>query len=187
MVQQHLDADPDNEFPLSIWVHHREVALALAEQLEELGVTYGMIDGDSTTNARQRAVDDFQNGAIRVVIASITAAGVGVTLTRGCDALFVEVDWNSAIVAQAIDRHHRIGQERPVLARILVAMNTLDERIQKILAEKDRITEKITGDDAAKVSMAEKLLENMDHGKDLISPQELVRQLVTEVLKHRRR
>ena len=179
MIADHLAADPENEFPLVVWVHHAEVANAIAEQMEELEVPYGMIVGGVSDKKRNEAVDKYQAGELRVMIASLTAAGVGVTLTRGCDALFVETDWTPANVTQAIDRQHRIGQERPVLARTLIAMNTLDERIQKIQHIKQTVAGKVTGDDQANVALLTQ--------QGLVTPQEIIRELAANVLAARKR
>ena len=179
MIAEHLAADPENEFPLVVWVHHAEVANAIAEQMEELEVPYGMIVGGVSDKKRNEAVDQYQAGELRVMIASLTAAGVGVTLTRGCDALFVETDWTPANVTQAIDRQHRIGQERPVLARTLIAMNTLDERIQKIQHIKQTVAGKVTGDDQANVALLTQ--------QGLVTPQEIIKELAANVLAARKK
>lgn len=146
LVLAHVAEDPNVERPLVVWVHHREVAAALVDALTDKSVPVRLLVGGQSEVERQASIDDFQAGLVPVLVASITAAGVGVTLTRGCDALFVEPDWSAALVAQAVDRQRRIGQQRTVFARTLVALGTLDERVQEVMAEKEFLLESVAGD-----------------------------------------
>lgn len=136
--------------PLIVWVHHRSVGQAMFEALpEEIGLS-AMISGETSDDERDRIAEMFQAGRIAVLVASIMKAGVGLTLTRGSDSLFVELDWTPANMIQAEDRQHRHGATaESIYIRQLVAANTLDEIIQNVLARKFEILEKAIGDDAA--------------------------------------
>ena len=125
--------------PLIVWCHHRRVTKALIDSAKKLKVPTAAIWGDTKPSEIPKIVDSFQAGEIAVLICSITAAGVGITLTRAADALFVETDWTPALVQQAIDRMRRIGQSRSMIATTLVAEDTLDQRIHGQLAEKTQI------------------------------------------------
>lgn len=146
-----LDTHPAGEDglfaePLIVWAHHREVMDALIETVEDMGVkNFGVIRGGMATEDVSRMVDDFQEGRLPVLLASIHAAGVGVTLTRATVAIFVETDWTPAIVAQAQARIHRIGQTRDTLCVTLVAPGTLDETIMRILGEKSKVLTPVLG------------------------------------------
>ena len=146
-----LDTHPAGEDglfaePLIVWAHHREVMDALIETVEDMGVkNFGVIRGGMATEDVSRMVDDFQAGRLPVLLASIHAAGVGVTLTRATVAIFVETDWTPAIVAQAQARIHRIGQTRDTLCVTLVAPGTLDETIMRILGEKSKVLTPVLG------------------------------------------
>jgi len=131
--------------PLVVWTHHNAVSEAMAAAVPEAVGDARVIMGGTSNSARTRIVDDFQAGLVPVLVASITAAGVGITLTRGCDALFVETDWTPALVQQAEDRCHRIGSDRPVTVTTMVAPGTLDEQVQKVLADKGEILEAFMG------------------------------------------
>src|ERR1035437_9634125 len=85
---------------------------------------------------QNRLVGDFQAGKIPELVCSISAAGVGITLTKASDMLFVETDWTPALITQAEDRCHRIGQENHVVCTTLIASGTLDEHIQSVLRKK---------------------------------------------------
>lgn len=139
--------------PLIVWTHHIEVAAALTQTLPDGQVA--AIVGGTTDNERDSIVDAFQQGRIPVLIAAITKAGVGLTLTRSSDALFVETSWVPAEIIQAEDRQHRIGATHPVLYTTLVARNTLDEPIQRVLNKKTTVLEKAIGNTDDSVAVLE--------------------------------
>lgn len=133
--------------PLLVWVHHKSVAYGLWETLPDDLPEAGMIGGATTDAERDRLVDDFQAGLVPVLICSITKAGIGLTLTRGSDAIFVETDWTPALIKQAEDRQHRPGATAESIGIItLVALGTLDETIQNVLGRKVEILEAALGD-----------------------------------------
>lgn len=132
--------------PLIVWTHHRLVSDEMAKAVPAKVGGAKTIMGGISKQAQASIVDDFQAGLVPVLVASITAAGVGITLTRSCDLLFVETDWTPALVVQAEDRAHRISQERPVTVTTMVAPGTLDERVQLVLTKKARILAPVLGD-----------------------------------------
>ena len=99
------------------------------------------ITGDVSAKRRGEIVEAFQAGALKGVALTIAAGGVGITLTRACFMVFVDLAWSPAENAQARDRIVRIGQERPVLVTNLVARHPLDERVSEILEQKTRLIE----------------------------------------------
>jgi Helicase conserved C-terminal domain len=75
--------------------------------------------------------------------------GVGLNLT-GADYVFIlDPWWNPAAEAQAIDRAHRIGQTRNVIAYRLLAKGTVEERVAHLQAQKRDLVAGIMGDDQA--------------------------------------
>lgn len=97
--------------PLLLWCHHHEVMDQLSDKLSKaLGRKVPILSGETPMQARDRYVTDFQAGKIPIMICQITAAGVGITLTRSSDAVFVETDWNVELIAQAEDRCVLEGQ-----------------------------------------------------------------------------
>lgn len=136
--------------PILVWVHHRPVAAAMIEKLtEKLGHLgpIAAIGGTTPDGVRDSNVDLFQAGHIPVMVCSIIKAGVGLTLTRGADALFIEPDWVPANVKQAEDRQHRPGATaESILIRTLIALGTLDEVVQRVLGNKVEILERALGD-----------------------------------------
>jgi superfamily II DNA or RNA helicase len=95
------------------------------------------IRGDQTPKARQAAIDAFATDpAVSVVVASLTAAGVGLNLQAASNVVLAELSWTSAEQTQAIDRVHRIGQELPVTAWRIIAAQTIDAKIAELIDSK---------------------------------------------------
>lgn len=130
--------------PLILFAHHKTMLDALEDLLIKRRVGYIRIDGQVDSASRQQFATQFQDDPLcRVALLSITAAGVGLTLTRACLVLFVELYWNPGILMQAEDRAHRIGQVNPVTVRYLLAKNTIDDYIWPMLIKKLQILEQI--------------------------------------------
>ena len=129
--------------PALVFAHHQDVLDGLAAGCAKLGIRFGRIDGSVSQERRGCLVDDFQCGKLDVMLLSVRAAGVGITLTRASEVLFVEQDWTPGAMRQAEDRAHRIGQERAVTVRTLVVENTVDEQIYDLLEQKREILDAI--------------------------------------------
>jgi SNF2 family DNA or RNA helicase len=117
--------------------HHKTTGAYLRQKLEAGGyVIYGF-DGSTPQSTRADQVEGFQKGAYRAAfVVQQQAGGVAITLTRASEIVLVEPDWSPEVNAQAIKRVHRIGQERPVRARIFKVEDSLDEGIMDNLARK---------------------------------------------------
>jgi len=116
---------------------HIDVMDAAEEHFARVGLTSVSIRGDQSAKARQNAIDSFQSDpAVSVVVASLTAAGVGLNLQAASNVVLAELSWTSAEQTQAIDRVHRIGQELPVTAWRIIAAHTIDARIAELIDSK---------------------------------------------------
>ena len=127
---------------LCIFAHHSEVLDGIASGALHGGngtapIKYMRIDGTTLPKKRQEAVTQFQNDPhTKVALLSITAAGVAVTLTASSRVLFAELFWTPAILMQAEDRCHRIGQLGTVRCKYLIARNTVDDVLWRLADEK---------------------------------------------------
>ena len=121
--------------------------LALARtRLEAAGIPYEYLDG--SVRDRQSRVDRFQNdAACPLFLISLKAGGHGLNLTAADYVYLLDPWWNPAVEAQAIDRAHRIGQTRSVIAMRLVARDTIEEKILDLQASKRALADAILGQD----------------------------------------
>ena len=102
---------------------------------------------DGSTANRGAIVDDFQtNPEKRIFLISIKAGGVGLNLTAADYVYVTDPWWNSAIENQAIDRTHRIGQDKPVFAYRLIARNTIEEKVMQLQERKNALVGAILND-----------------------------------------
>ena len=103
--------------------------------LASAGMSHVRLDG--STRDRERVVRRFQeDDAVPLMLISLKAGGTGLNLTAANYVVLFDPWWNPAVEAQAIDRTHRIGQDRTVIAYRLVALGTIEERIRELQARK---------------------------------------------------
>lgn len=103
--------------------------------LRDSAIAFERLDGK--TRNRSAVVDRFQdaNGP-PLMLLSLKAGGVGLNLTAADHVFLLDPWWNPAVEAQAADRAHRIGQDKPVMVYRLVARNTVEERIMELQQRK---------------------------------------------------
>lgn len=128
---------------VSVWGWHTEALHGVENALLAKGLRVGLIDGKTHGRGREEIVDRFQSGDLDVFIGQIKAAGVGITLTSGNRAVFMEESFNPADNAQAADRHHRIGQKDTVYIERLILENTIDEAVAAIVAKRQEQWEEL--------------------------------------------
>jgi SNF2 family DNA or RNA helicase len=121
------------------------------DKVESMNVAYSYIDG--ATKDRGAQVTAFQTEpSRRLFLISLKAGGYGLNLTAADNVLLVDPWWNPAVEAQAIDRAHRIGQDRPVTAYRMITRGTVEEKILKLQAQKRAIMDMAMDDDSLLMS-----------------------------------
>ena len=80
---------------------------------------------------------------------SLKAGGTGLNLTAADYVFLLDPWWNPAVEAQAIDRTHRIGQTRPVVAYRIVARGTVEEKILALQERKRSLADAILTNDSS--------------------------------------
>ncbi|MGJ0689984.1 DEAD/DEAH box helicase [Veillonella seminalis] len=106
-----------------VFVHHKNVG----KQLNLAFPTASVIVGGQSPSVRQKNVNDFQEGKTDVIICSLQASAVGITLTASRIAVFIEYPWSPTLMAQAQDRIHRLSQKRDCFIYYLYAKDSIDE------------------------------------------------------------
>jgi superfamily II DNA or RNA helicase len=120
--------------------------------LARAGIEFARLDG--STRDRAGVVAHFQaETGPPVLIASLTAGGVGLNLTAADHVFLLDPWWNPAVEDQAADRAHRIGQDRPVMVHRIVARDTVEERILALQARKRELAEAALGSGLAAAAL----------------------------------
>ncbi|WP_138481286.1 DEAD/DEAH box helicase [Dyadobacter bucti] len=110
------------------------------QYLDERKITYAYLDG--STRDRQEQVETFQHDDnIKIFLISLKAGGLGLNLTAADYVFILDPWWNPAIEAQAIDRAHRIGQDRTVFTYKFITKNTVEEKILALQRTKKQLAD----------------------------------------------
>ncbi len=134
--------------------------LSLIEtELEQHRIRYTKLTG--ATRKREEAIAEFQEGNANVFLISLKAGGVGLNLTAADTVILYDPWWNPAVERQAIDRAHRIGQDKTVFVYRLIVENSIEERIVAMQANKQQLADNLVGSngEAIKALKAEDLLD----------------------------
>ncbi|HPZ49576.1 MAG TPA: SNF2-related protein [Propionibacteriaceae bacterium] len=111
------------------------------------GIETAYLDG--RTRDRESVIDSFRTGAAPVFLISLKAGGFGLTLTEADYVFVLDPWWNPAAEAQAVDRTHRIGQDKPVNVYRLVSENTIEEKVVALQQRKRDLFARVVGSDDA--------------------------------------
>ncbi len=120
----------------------------IAADMKDRRIPFHMLTGSTNTRERGAVVDAFSNDPRACCfLVSLKAGGTGLNLTAARDVVLFDPWWNPAVEAQAIDRTHRIGQDRTVIAYRLIADGTIEGRIAELQARKAKLVKDVLGDE----------------------------------------
>jgi superfamily II DNA or RNA helicase len=140
MLNDKLDAILEADGKVLVFSQFVQYLKLVRAKLDEKQIDYGYIDGSS--NDREAQVKKFQTDPARkVFLISLKAGGYGLNLTAADHVILLDPWWNPAVEAQAIDRAHRIGQQRVVTAYRLAMRGTVEERILALQQKKRGLIE----------------------------------------------
>ncbi len=118
--------------------------------LDERQLPYAYLDGN--TRDRAAEVERFQNDeGPQIFLISLKAGGVGLNLTAADYVFLLDPWWNPAVEAQAVDRAHRIGQQRPVFVYKFITQHTVEEKILALQQRKLNLVGDLISTDEAVV------------------------------------
>ena len=103
------------------------------------GWHYAMLHG--STQDRDAQIASFQSGDLPLFLISLKAGGTGLNLTAADTVIVYDPWWNPAVERQAMDRAHRIGQDKPVFVHRLIAEHTVEAAIQKMQRRKQALAD----------------------------------------------
>ena len=147
LMEQLLDALANNHKVL-IFVNFLNALELIGEKLEEQGIEYISMSG--STKNRQQLVERFQNDAgCKVFLLTLKTGGTGLNLTAADMVFIFDPWWNKAAENQAIDRTHRMGQDKTVLSYKLITQGSIEEKILQLQEKKAEIFNSIISADSA--------------------------------------
>jgi superfamily II DNA or RNA helicase len=113
----------------------------IEKTVQELNIPYLLLTGE--TRERTPLIEKFQSGAVPLFLISLKAGGTGLNLTAADTVIHYDPWWNPAVEAQATDRAHRIGQDKPVFVYKLIAQGTVEERIVRLQERKHALASQL--------------------------------------------
>ena len=138
-----------------------EMLRLIEVDLAEAGIPCLTLTGQ--TQKRAEVLDAFAQGNSPVFLLSLKAGGVGLTLTEADTVILYDPWWNPAVERQAMDRTHRIGQDKPVFVHRLVAAGTVEEKILEMQVRKQALADALfdVESDAADTLLDEATLQDL--------------------------
>ncbi len=119
----------------------------VSDRLDAKGINYSYLDG--STRRRADVVRGFKTGNDPVFLISLKAGGVGLNLTEADYVFLLDPWWNPASEMQAIDRAHRIGQDKRVVVYRMVSADTIEEKVLALGERKSRLFDAVMNADGA--------------------------------------
>jgi SNF2 family DNA or RNA helicase len=133
-----------NGDPLVVFAQSRQLIQLLQNAFDRVKYDYSLIVGGQTAEEREQNKEAFQEGRTKLILCTIAAGGIGITLTAAHTACFMQRSWSMVENSQAEDRVHRIGAEIHDKVNIvdLISIGTVEERQRIVLGQKlDRLEE----------------------------------------------
>lgn len=111
------------------------------DRLTAHNIDHAYLDGRTRRRAEQ--IERFTSGEVPIFLISLKAGGFGLNLTAADYCILLDPWWNPAAEAQAVDRAHRIGQDRNVMVYRLVSQHTIEEKVMALKATKSTLFAKV--------------------------------------------
>jgi len=141
MATQWIEDFLDTGEKLVVFANHINIQKSLIKEFK--GAAH--ILGEDSAAIRQDNIQKFQTDInCKLIVCSLKAGGIGITLTAASDVAFLELGWTPAEHDQAEDRIHRIGQKDGVTAWYLLAEDSIDEDITDLINEKRIVVDAAT-------------------------------------------
>ena len=150
-----LEKEGHKALIFSSFVGHLKI---VSEWLDTKGIAYTVLTGESRN--REAIVDEFQkNDNCKFFLISLKAGGVGLNLTAASYVLMLDPWWNPAAEKQAINRAHRIGQDKHVMVYRFIAQNSLEEKILKLQERKSELADIFVNENAFRNISEEEIMD----------------------------
>ena len=117
---------------------------SISARLAKEGIGHLYLDG--STRNRAEVIEAFTSGQEPVFLISLKAGGFGLNLTEADHVFIMDPWWNPAAEQQAVDRIHRIGQDKEVHVYRLVAEGTIEEKVMQLKESKAALFDAVVGE-----------------------------------------
>ncbi|ORY14184.1 SNF2 family N-terminal domain-domain-containing protein [Clohesyomyces aquaticus] len=108
--------------------------------LQDRNVKYQRYDGSMKPDDRAAAVNDFMDRPDqKVMLISLKAGNAGLNLSKANHVIVLDPFWNPFIEDQAVDRAHRMPQQREVHVHRLLVPETVEDRIVTLQEQKREV------------------------------------------------
>lgn len=143
-----IDSGDFGDDSVAVCAVSKQLINLLSAELTKSKIPHGLITGDQDEDERQKAIDDFQSGAIKWILFTAQAGGVGITLTAARRLVMLQRPWSLVDHKQVLDRVHRIGSEvhDSIVITDYVTEGTIEERVIQVLETKADNFEQIVRD-----------------------------------------
>jgi len=125
--------------PFVVGMVSRQLLELCEKRLDKEGITYASVKGGQTLDEREKAIEDFQGGKVRVMLLTVQSGGVGITLTRAAYLVMLQRSWSLVDNMQTEDRVHRIGSEQHKQVTII---DVVSEGTVEVGRQLERLQEK---------------------------------------------
>lgn len=159
LLMEQLEDALANRHKVLVFANYLAAVENIGEELDKRGVDFVTMTG--STRHRKELVERFQNNPeCQVFILTLKTGGTGLNLTAADMVFIFDPWWNKAAESQAIDRTHRIGQNKKVMSFKLITMNTIEEKMLKLQEAKTALFDNIiSSDNASMKSLTEEDIE----------------------------
>jgi superfamily II DNA or RNA helicase len=148
LLKEMLDEILKEDHKILIYSQFVGVLKIIEQYFTENSYKYVYLDG--STKNRASVIETFQTRKdINIFLLSLKAGGIGINLTSADYVVLFDPWWNPAIEAQAIDRAHRIGQRKKVIAYKFIVKDTVEEKILMLQGKKQKMLNDIIAEDSA--------------------------------------
>lgn len=140
---QLIEESIDGGHKLLVFSQFTSMLEILEEELNKKKIAYYKITGATDKKERLELCNKFNKDDVKVFLISLKAGGTGLNLIGADIVIHYDPWWNEAVISQATDRTHRIGQTNTVTVYKLIAKDTLEEKILKLQEDKKNLADEI--------------------------------------------
>ncbi|AZQ77563.1 DEAD/DEAH box helicase [Flaviflexus ciconiae] len=150
VLLEHLDTLIPAGHQVLVFSQFTSYLARIGEQLDKAKISYAYLDG--STRNRDREIQSFKSGEKPVFLISLKAGGVGLTLIEADYVFVMDPWWNPAAEEQAIDRAHRIGQDKHVHVYRMASTGSIEEKVVALQERKRGFAELIDSGSGAPIT-----------------------------------